>query len=173
MSRTHEHLTSKQLLLRPIHADDVDTVFTLHSDPETQRYTGAIGVLHTRDEARALLSRWEEDWTQHGMGYWAVEPRESPGQMVGIGGVRRKEFEGRLVLNLAYRLSPRTWGRGYATELAQAALRFAHEAAPDIPLVALIHPDNAPSIRVAERIGLKLERTLDYEGVPTRVYRVG
>ncbi|MBJ6762688.1 GNAT family N-acetyltransferase [Myxococcaceae bacterium JPH2] len=173
MSRPHEHLTTERLLLRAIHADDVDAVFALHSDPETHRYTGSIGVLHTRDEARALLSRWEEDWSRHGMGYWAVEPRESLGQVVGIGGVRRKEFEGRLVLNLAYRLAAWTWGRGYATELAQAALRFAHEAAADIPLVALIHPDNAPSIRVAERIGLKLQRTLVHEGVPTQVYVVG
>ncbi len=169
MPHSFESTTTERLLLRPFRESDLDAVFALHSDPEASRFNPS-GPLRSREAARELLGLWLEDWSQQGIGYWAVERREEPGVVIGTGGVRYKALEGRTVLNLAYRLSPRMWGAGYATEVARFALTVAREVFPDVPLVAIIHPENTSSIRVAERLGLRLERIIPYEGIPSRLY---
>ncbi|RYZ46167.1 MAG: N-acetyltransferase, partial [Myxococcaceae bacterium] len=87
-----------------------------------------------------------------------------------FGGLRYKVLEGQQVLNLAYRLAPHAWGAGYATELARAALALARELLPAIPVVAVIHPENGPSLRVATRLGMRLDRRINYEGVQNCLY---
>lgn len=89
---------------------------------------------------------------------------------MGITGVRYKELEGQRVLNLAYRFSPSTWDMGYATEAARVALALARKHLPDVPVVAIIHLENVPSQRVAERLGMRRERLIDYDGAPSAVY---
>ncbi|WP_426752419.1 GNAT family N-acetyltransferase [Myxococcus sp. Y35] len=156
-------------MLRAVRDSDLDAVFALHADPETNRFSANATAL-TRDEARRLMALWQDDWAHHGVGYWVVERRDTPGDLVGFGGVRHKELEGRRVLNLAYRFAPRTWGTGYATEMARTALSLARRHLPDIPVVAIIHPENIASIRVAERSGMRFERLIDYQGMPSRLY---
>jgi len=164
-----ERTTTERLLLRRIQESDLEAVFTLHGDPETNRFHPSK-TLHSLDAARELLALWLGDWARHGMGYWAVERRDTPGTVVGFGGLRRKELQDQAVLNLAYRFSPPSWGSGYATEMARVALALARKHAPDIPVVAIIHLENVPSLRVAERLGMQRARVMDYEGAPTAVY---
>jgi RimJ/RimL family protein N-acetyltransferase len=172
MLQAFAETTTERLLLRAWREGDVDAVFALHQDEEMSRFI-PTGPLRTREAARERLALWLEDWSKRGVGYWAMERREAPGVVVGVGGVRHKELEGRTVLNLAYRLAPQLWGAGYATEVSRAALELARRHLPDIPVVALIHPENVPSLRVVERLGMRLERVMSYEGTPHRVYVAG
>jgi RimJ/RimL family protein N-acetyltransferase len=167
-----ERTTTERLLLRAVRESDVDAVFRLHGDPEASRFRRS-GPLRTLDAARELLALWLNDWAQHGVGYWAVERLEEPGVVVGICGVRHKELEGQQVLNLAYRLSPQLWGSGYATEVSRAALALCREHLPGIPVVALIDPRNTASIRVAQRLGMRLDRVIQYEDSAHEVYVPG
>ncbi|MCK8500641.1 GNAT family N-acetyltransferase [Myxococcus fulvus] len=169
-----EQVDTERLRLRAFRESDVEAMFELHSDPRTN-LVDASAAMSTREEARELLSRWLGDWAERGVGYWAVERREAPGVVVGVGGVRHKPLEGRTVLNLAYRFFPSTWGSGFATEVSRVALEKARLHLPEVPLVAIIHPDNVPSIRVAERLGLRFERIIPYGtgDVPHRLYVVG
>ncbi|PTL82153.1 GNAT family N-acetyltransferase [Vitiosangium sp. GDMCC 1.1324] len=169
MIRDFERTTTERLLLRRLQESDLDAVFTLHADPETNRFDSS-GSLSSLDDARELLARWLGNWASHGVGYWAVERRDAPGTVVGFGGVRHKELEGQRVLNLAYRFSPQCWGSGYATEMARVALALAQKHIPDVPVVAIIHLENAPSLRVVERLGMRRDRVIDYEGIASAVY---
>ena len=171
MLPSFEHTTTERLRLRALRESDLEAMFALHADPETNRFS-PLGPWRTREGMRELLALWVEDWSHRGVGYWAVEPREAPGVVVGLGGVRYKELEGQRVLNLAYRFAPRTWGSGYATEVSRVALALAREHLPGTPVVAVIHPDNIASLRVAERLGMRLDRVIPYEGTPSRVYVV-
>ncbi|MCP3103394.1 GNAT family N-acetyltransferase [Myxococcus sp. K15C18031901] len=164
-------VTTARLLLRAVRDDDLDVIYQLHVDPETSRFD-ATGALTSMAEARELLARWQADWSREGLGYWMVERLDAPGLVVGVGGVRHKEIEGERVLNLAYRFSPRAWGQGYATEVARAALDLSARYVPDVPLVAIISPVNGPSLRVAQRLGLRLERVISYLGSDNGLYRV-
>ena len=75
-------------------------------------------------------------------------------------------------IDLGYRLAPRFWGHGYATE---AGRQVAHHAFLDlgIPhLTALIHPLNVASARVAEKVGLSFTGTVDTFGAVLDRYAV-
>lgn len=172
MREAFERVTTERLLLRAVGRGDVDAVFTLHSDPETNRFSLA-GAMRSVNEARHRTALWMEDWAQRDIGYWVIERREAPGDVVGFGGLRYKVLEGLLVLNLAYRFAPHTWGSGYATEMARTALDLARRHLPEVPVIAIIHPENVASIRVAERLGMRLDRHVDYEGTPNRLYVPG
>jgi len=58
------------------------------------------------------------------------------------------------------------WGHGYATEGARTALNFAFTVLKIPHVISLIYPDNAPSIRVAHRLGERLEGTLEVAEIP-------
>ncbi|NMO16680.1 GNAT family N-acetyltransferase [Pyxidicoccus fallax] len=171
MTRAFEHVVTERLLLRALRETDLEVMYAIHADPETNRYhPGGLSPTPTLDAARARLDLWLGDWAGRGVGYWAVERREAPGVVIGFGGVRHRELEGQQVLNLAYRFTPSAWGAGYATELAREALSLAGTHIPDVPVVAIISVANAPSLRVAERLGMRFDRLIDYEGFPSRVY---
>ncbi|RKG97634.1 GNAT family N-acetyltransferase [Corallococcus carmarthensis] len=172
MIQDFERTTTDRLLLRAIRESDLDAVFALHSDPATNRFSRR-GFMQTLDDARKTLGLWLEDWARDGVGYWLVERLEAPGVVVGLGGVRHKELDGQRVLNLAYRFTPQTWGSGYATEVSRAALALAARHLPHVPLVAIIHPENTASLRVAERLGMRLDRHVTEDGIPNRVYVIG
>lgn len=74
-------------------------------------------------------------------------------------------------VEVGYHLRTATQGHGYATEAAAACRDHARYRLGVDRLVAIIHPDNTPSQRVAERIGLSFERaTTSGSGDPVHVY---
>lgn len=127
---------------------DLPAVHAIHADPRTNRHNPA-GPATDLPASRRMVEEWLAHWDRFGFGYWAV--RESPGgEVIGAGGVRHRDG----ALNLYYRFAVSAWGRGFATELAIAAVRLAARDLPGVPVVAVVHPDNAASRRVAERAGL-------------------
>jgi ribosomal-protein-alanine N-acetyltransferase len=101
------------------------------------------GVL-TRTQSDALLDRIELDFEQHGYGLWAVEVSEG-GELVGFTGLAIPSFEAHFTpaVETGWRLAYSTWGRGYATEAAQAALGFAFETLGLAEVVSFTSVENA------------------------------
>ena len=58
---------------------------------------------------------------------------------------------------IGWTLARHAWGKGYATEGGRAALEYAFTKLDQPHVISLIHPDNTPSMKVAERLGEKLE----------------
>lgn len=151
-ARTIVAETERLLLTRP-QDDDVEAVFAVHGDPETNRYN-PHGPHRDRAESRAMLDGFLTQWTRDGVGYCAVATREEPGVVIGFAGVCLNTLDDERVFNVYYRFRPTAWGLGYAAEAARAALAEAVPRFPGVPVTALIHPDNLPSRRLAERLGL-------------------
>ena len=63
-------------------------------------------------------------------------------------------------------------GHGYATEAAAACIDYAFRTLGTTKVISLIRPENLPSCRVAERNGMKIERTIIHFGLPQLVYAV-
>ncbi len=101
----------------------------------------------------ASRRRFERD----GLAYWSVRD-EAGGPVVGRGGclLPDEALGGRGWWNLYYRLDQRVLGRGYATEMGEAAIRAAHDVAPDRPVLAFLLEHNTASRRTAEKLGLRL-----------------
>ena len=60
------------------------------------------------------------------------------------------------------------WGRGYATEAVKACITYSFEKLGKPHLISVIHPDNHRSIRVAERVGERLEGTVTLPHAPDK-----
>jgi len=108
-------------------------------------------------------------WGLRGFGLWAVEER-STGELVGRVGCWRPE--GWPGLEIGWTLRRASWGRGYATEAARSALDVALEELKQSHVISMIHSENAASIRVARRLGMRLEGRAELMGYPVVVYGI-
>jgi RimJ/RimL family protein N-acetyltransferase len=159
-------LTTERLLLRGFRADDFPAYAALMADARVARYLADGRPLDPADAWRQL-AMFAGHWVLRGFGVWAVEERRS-GAFVGRIGCF--EPEGWPAFEIAYTLGPAVWGRGYASEGARAALDYAHTVLGRRGVVSVIRPANAPSIRVAERLGAMRGPEVPFYGAPALLY---
>jgi len=143
-----------RLTFREMTVADLDAMTALLGDPAVMTY-------YPKPLDRAGALGWIE-WNQrlyreHGFGLWIVEERES-GRFVGDCGLTPQEVDGIAEIEVGYRVVAAMQRRGFATEAAEACRAYARDVLGLERLIALIHADNVPSQRVAERIGLRFER---------------
>jgi RimJ/RimL family protein N-acetyltransferase len=111
-----------------------------------------------REESADLLDRMVRHWDEHGFGLWAVVPRLEPGGgCIGFAGLAIPSFLPAVLpaVEVGWRLAPAWWGRGFATEAARASVEFGFERLGLRSIVSIIEPGNAPSLRVAEKLGMR------------------
>jgi ribosomal-protein-alanine N-acetyltransferase len=138
---------------------DFDAMWSIHADPLTNAFNPA-GPLTARTDAQRQFGEWLGHWHEHGFGYWTVRDDEG---VVGFSGIRFSTWDDRTVLNLYYRFTPRAWGKGYAAEVAHAAVGLWRDEHSAHPLVAYTKPGNLGSQRTA--LGAGLERRPDLDRV--------
>jgi RimJ/RimL family protein N-acetyltransferase len=157
--------TSARLTFRRMHAGDLNDMARLLGDPEVMRYYPRP---KTRDEAAEWI-RWnEKNYAGDGFGLWILHTRD--GEFVGDCGLTWQTVDGEEHLEVGYHVLPPLQGRGFATEAAAACREFARERGVR-RIIAITRPDNRPSQRVAERIGLSMERqTVHHSEAPILVY---
>jgi RimJ/RimL family protein N-acetyltransferase len=159
-------LTTERLRLRGIRGSDFEDYAALYADPEVVRF---IGTGETWDRGRAWrhMAFAVGHWQLEGTGIWVAEAKSS-GEFAGVVGFwEPATWPG---FELAYHLARHAWGQGYATEAAKVALAHAFLVWQREHVISLIDPKNLPSIRVAERIGERLEGSIDHLGRPMLLY---
>lgn len=140
------------------------------SDPAV---TAHIAAPATRTEAWARLLRYRGLWPLLGFGYWAVHDRAT-GRFagdVGFGDFHR-DLEPPLggTPEAGWVFASWAHGQGYAAEAAQAAFRWL-DAGPHAASACLIRPENAPSLRLAARLGFTPGPTIRHGAHDTVVLR--
>lgn len=161
-------IETTRLRLRALVEGDLDALHAVGRDPEAARYIGDGTPLDARGAWRFIALNTGH-WCMRGYGQWAVEERAT-GAFVGRLGMWMPY--GWPDLEIGWMIARDRWGRGYATEGARAALSWAFATLRPERVISLIHPDNAASIRVAEKIGETLTGTHDLFGQTVRVYAV-
>jgi RimJ/RimL family protein N-acetyltransferase len=151
-------LETARLRLRQWRDGDLELLVRLNRDPRVVRYLTPGGRPLSRAETEAQLARFRRHWDEHGFGLWAAEERAS-GRLVGRIGLAYHRLWP-TEPEVGWKLDPDVWGRGYATEGGAASLRHAFETLGAARVVSIVHPENAASIRVMERLGLSLDGTL-------------
>jgi RimJ/RimL family protein N-acetyltransferase len=106
-----------------------------------------------RGETRKWLNRQIERYMNDGFGYFAVTMNGS-GKLIGQAGLLKGEIEGREVVELGYIFDDSVWGNGYALEAAGSCVRLAFERFGLDRLYATIVTGNAPSVKLAEKLGM-------------------
>ncbi len=136
------------------------------ADSEVMRYVGERGILD-RDDAWRQMAMLAGHWHLRGYGMWAVEERAT-GDFVGRVGLHYPEgWPGR---ELGWALARPFWGLGYATEAARAALGQAFDRLGWPRVISLIDPANTRSVRLAERLGERLDGEVVARGHRVAVY---
>lgn len=145
-----EGLASERLQLRRFTPGDGALLRRLNSDPEVMRYLG--GVERAEDTQAMLDGRILSYYEEHpGLGVWATLERSS-GEFIGFHLLNH--IRGETLIQVGYRLLPSFWGRGYATEMSVALLRYGYAELGLPSLCAITHPDNLGSQRVLLKSGL-------------------
>lgn len=153
--------------MREVRPSDLDALHALWSDPDQMRYYAGV---RGRAEAEAWIERNLARFASLGYGSWIVQARDG-GAFLGYCGIRPLEDSDREGTEIAWHVAKAWWGRGVATEAALAAREEAFGTFGVERLAALIHPENAASRRVAERIGMDLvQEDAVVEGEPATVY---
>jgi RimJ/RimL family protein N-acetyltransferase len=158
--------------MRAHRVDDFAACAALWADPGVVRYIS--GTPSTGEQSWSRLLRYAGHWTLLHYGYWLVEERDG-GAFVGEVGFAdyHRVIEPRLdgVPELGWVLAKPMHGKGYATEAVSAAIAWAEERlAPYRRIVCIIAPENAASIRVAEKCGFTLIAETTYQTLPTLMY---
>ena len=161
---------SSRLLLRKFGESDVEPLFGFLGDPEVMRFS-IRGPL-TREEIQTkyipgCLKRYSRD----GFGQWAVV-RKSDGRCIGECGICVQEVDGEREFEISYRIRRDCWGAGLGTEAARACRDYGFNQAGLHRLISIIESENAASIRVAEKMGMKLEKRALFQQIPVLIYSV-
>jgi RimJ/RimL family protein N-acetyltransferase len=151
-------IRTPRLLLRPWRDDDAQAMAAINRDPEVARH------LVRPVDPGAFLGLMTSHWARHGFGFWALESREpgAAGELLGLAGVAYAEYLPELAdrPELGWRLARHAWGRGLATEAIRAAREDAATRLGLSGFIAVIHPDNDRSRRLASRLGLRVQRRI-------------
>jgi [ribosomal protein S5]-alanine N-acetyltransferase len=147
-------LETKRMVLRRMEMSDVDDLMGIFSDPVAMRYYPGT---KSRQEAEEWVRRMLDSYRDHGFGLWAAILKDS-GEFAGQCGLTVQEVEGEEEVEIGYLFLRWFWGRGLATEAARASRDHGFHTLGYERLVSLIDPGNLASRRVAERVGLTLEK---------------
>lgn len=111
-----------------------------------------------------LVDAIAEGWAENGFGLWAVEDAGA-GRFLGFTGLSRPSFEAPFTpaVEVGWRLARDAWGRGYATEAAQAALAFGFDTVGLEEIVSFTVPANERSRGVMERLGMTHDPADDFD----------
>lgn len=163
------HLETKRLGLRPLALDDLDDVASLLGDAEALRFWG--GPLD-REGARHWIERNIARYDADGFGRCAVVLRETR-ELVGDCGLITTTVEGQPEVELGWIVRRRYWGKGIATEAAAAWLDFAFDTLGRERIVSMVSAENVASRRVAEKLGMTVEREAMWGDRPHLMYSLG
>jgi [ribosomal protein S5]-alanine N-acetyltransferase len=162
-------IETRRLRLRPMQFADIPALVSLWTDPEVTRFLGG-----PRDTATltANLEETARDPLAEPYDLYPLEEKAT-GNVVGHCGLLDKEVDGKTEIELVYVLTPSVWGRGYATEMAEAVKTYAFEQRGVRRLIALIEPENEASAKVAIKAGMRLEKeVIRPGGAVRRIYAV-
>ncbi len=148
-------IETERLNLREVTEADAAFVLELLNDPDFIRNVADRGVRTLEEARRYVAEKFVESYRRDGFGFWLVEPKETetPAGICGL--VKRDTLPG---VDVGYAFLPAFRSKGYASESASAVMSYARETLGLRRLYAIVNPDNAVSVRVLEKLGMRFER---------------
>lgn len=153
----HQTLITSRLTLRPVHLADADMFLQVGSDPENNRFT-----IRYADE-NAVLVALATYWIGQPLGKFTIALNDQP-----IGAIDLHWTE--CSAEIGYFLDKRYWHHGYATEAAQALMKFCFNTLKLLRVEGRFDARNPASGDVLSRLGMHEEGQLVNErladGIP-------
>ena len=161
-------LETERLILRSFREEDVNVMARLFANPDFMRFS--LGVFTERAQTVAFIEK-VMGWERAGMpSQFAVVPRGEHAIVGYCGFFHHAEVPGEI--EIGYRMHPDYWNRGLITEAAGAVRDHGFRDWDLTRVISLIHPENVPSRRIAEKNGMKVEKEITFRGFPTLVFAI-
>jgi RimJ/RimL family protein N-acetyltransferase len=159
-------LETERLVLERMTPADLDFLAGLLGDPEVMvHFPKPLDRAGAKDWLERVLASYERT----GSGFGMVRLRDS-GEAIGQVGLIHREINGQPELEVAYMLARRFWGQGFASEAALACRDHALQVMQMPRVVSMIRAENARSLKVAERMGMKRVGQTTHAGLLHELY---
>ncbi|QEM81806.1 GNAT family N-acetyltransferase [Halomonas binhaiensis] len=162
-------IETPRLRIRLFSSDDVAPLARIIGDPEVMKYS--LHGVYDENATRQFMAWCHNCQAAHGYSPWAVEDKVS-GELMGFSGIYPETVNGQEEAGLGYRFARHRWNRGFATEANLAVLEYVFTQRQVPTVIALIEPENAASVRVAEKTGFRDFVETRFENRNVRAYRI-
>ncbi len=163
-------VVTERLFFRKLRPSDFEHWLPFHQDCRTSAYWQGL----PQDPMEACRQDFERTFHRYenGLGGKLALISRDTWELMGLAGLLRQEVEQQAELEIAYSLLPKFWKRGFATEAAKKCMEVAIESGLARSLISIIQIENIPSQKVAENIGMRLEKTTLYDQNQVAIYRI-
>jgi len=168
MNLNYLYLETERLILRPFTEADIEPSYEMNLDADVSKYTGDGGVLSLVEIEKRIRGNVFGDYKKQGYGRLAVELKDKPG-FIGFAGL--KYLEDYKEVDLGYRFMKEYWGKGYATEAAEACLNLGFNELKIDRIIAWVLDENVNSINVLKKVGFTFDKEIEDEGEIIQQYR--
>lgn len=156
-------LETERLIIRDWSPEDAVAAFAIYGDPEVMRYVGNGKPFESLEQTKEILGRIIARTKDQPLGFWAVENKPT-GEL--IGGALLQDLPDHSDVEVGYHLGKPWWGKGYATELSTALVRYGFDTLKLNKIVGVTYPENLPSQRVLTKSGLSHVGSSLYADIP-------
>lgn len=164
-------LETARLILRPLQQGDLDGMLSVLGDPDTMAF---FPEPYSRERLKVIIQKQMQLFETKGYGLFAVIEKDS-GHFIGECGITVQDIDGHDELEIGYCFAKETWGLGFAPEAAAAMRDYGFEQLGLEKLYSYMASDHLQSRRVAEKIGMTLEkeyRNPNNRNFPTTIYAI-
>lgn len=164
-------LETERLRLREFEEtpEDIEFLFSLLGDPNFFAFLGGT-IKKSLEECRDTIRRMRTEYYEKiGCGLWLIEVIGA-GEFAGYCGYLLQEIDGKKEYEIAYGLLPSQRGKGYCTEAAIACRKWGVRTLNLTRIISIVHVDNHPSHRVAERNEMHVERETTFKDMPVKLW---
>ncbi len=165
------HQQSERLLFRKLTRQDIDVWTTFFVNNHSLKYLGIDLDKTPKEQASNWIEKQLLRYQNSGFGHLAVELKTTR-EFIGVGGILPREIEGQKEYEIAYSLIPTFWKKGYVTEIAQQLKKIGFQYLDCKQLISIIAKENAPSINVALKNGMKVHSEMTFLGMNVSIYRI-
>lgn len=184
---------TKRLVLKELTSGDAKALLSLYEDPQSPDYSKPSGAEEIREhsqtpkvedtrnlrevssdlktEAEKLNAYYETVYSFYGYGLWGIFKKDTM-ELIGRCGIQHQTIDGTAQIELSYMLGKEFRGNGYALEAGRRVLSLARSRFEIDRVVALVAIDNSSSARLAEKLGMTREKTLQYRNQSCYLYSI-
>jgi RimJ/RimL family protein N-acetyltransferase len=154
-------IATPRLRLRRLRSGDIDAFAAMNADEQVMEFFPRPWSF---EESKIALARVEKEFTERGFGIYAVDLQNTL-EFAGVVGLSVPSFEVQFTpcIEILWRLIPRYWGNGFASEAAGAVLNMAFQTLALQEVVAFAAIYNVRSFRVMEKIGMQRDSGRDFD----------
>jgi RimJ/RimL family protein N-acetyltransferase len=123
----------------------------------------------TREESQKRLESHIENYKIGIHSPWAIIHQDN---LIGFAGFDLHIVENEEKVQIAFRLMRDQWGKGLATEVSKALIKYAFDTLKLKEIIAIVDPKNISSINTLRKIGMAYQKTVNYQGLELDVYNI-